>query len=414
MDILAWIDSRTLVTCKCLLSLVFSVVLLGIRRRYPYLRGTGPLALGFFLGVPSMLFLAARGTIPDFTSIVLANALGILCHLFLYQGILRFCHARGFQPVLYAASALAFAVLTYYSEVDPRIVPRILAASIVIGLARGLAAWELFRHAAGRLTMLLFATSLSLSSALSFLRILLTLHHGAPEDYLGRDPVLSVEQLVGVIIVMLDGFFALALLIGAVNDRAHEHAQLDYLTGSLNRRGIEDHLAVEVSRTRRTHSPIAILLIDIDKFKTINDVHGHAAGDEALRTVARSIASVLRPYDKLGRFGGDEFLLLLPETSTAAAMDIASRIRQAIQSVAPANKPPVLTLSIGVTHCDTYEEPIHILARADQALYQAKTEGRDRARSHPPTPSTIPRTHIPRTSLLSRVTARRRPSGLFY
>jgi diguanylate cyclase (GGDEF)-like protein len=409
-----WVDSRTLVTCRCLIAIVFTVVLYTIHRLHPYLRGAGFIALGFLCTIPSTMLAAAHGAIPAFASVVLSGLFGFLSYLFLYRGVLLFCHARGLQHALYAASATALCCLIYFSQFNDRIVPRIFATSIVFALARALTAWTLFRNASGRLTILLFAISLTLSATISLTRALLTLHHGAPQNILASDPIQTTHQVLALLVLLTDGLFYLAIFFSAANERMHDQVLLDDLTGSLNRRGVEDHLTVEVARTRRTHRPIAILLIDIDKFKTINHVHGRRAGDEVLRTVARAIASVLRPCDKLGRFGGDEFLLLLPETSTPSAMDIALRIRQAVQSIIPADRPPVLTLSIGITHCDTFEEPIHILARADQALYQAKSEGRDRARSHPPTPSTTPRIHIPRSSLLSRVTARRRPSGRTY
>ena len=134
--------------------------------------------------------------------------------------------------------------------------------------------------------------------------------------------------------------------------------------------------------------------LDLDHFKQINDMHGHAAGDEALRAAARAIGSVLRIYDKLSRYGGDEFLILLPETSGDDAMLTAGRIRSALaEALEPGNSalppPPAFTLSIGITHCNNYEEAIDILARADSALYQAKRSGRDCVRLHLPAPTAI-------------------------
>jgi diguanylate cyclase (GGDEF)-like protein len=128
----------------------------------------------------------------------------------------------------------------------------------------------------------------------------------------------------------------------------------------------------------------SLALIDIDHFKTINDTRGHAAGDDALRQVAKVISSHLRDYDYLGRFGGDEFLLILPEASYQDALKVVERIQKAIREM-PARFDHAITLSIGVTQAVPFEPVDTILARADTALYKAKQAGRDRSHALPPT-----------------------------
>jgi diguanylate cyclase (GGDEF)-like protein len=412
MHLLSWVDNRTLIVCQCIMAAVFSLVLFCIWRLYPQLRGVGSIAIGFSLGIPTAVLFALRGHIPNFFSIVVANCLIFLLYVFLYRGLLLFCQSRGYMPVFLTLAATSLAILTYYSEVHDNIIPRIVVISLTIGVARGLMAYEIYKRSAGQMHMILFAITLALFSATTLLKALITPLQGAPDNFLKNDPIQSTQLLSGILFVCIDGMFYLTMLIREVTSTIEHQAQLDFLTGTLNRRGIEEALIVEIARTRRSQRPIAVLLIDIDHFKSINDIQGHAAGDEALRLVSRSIASVLRIYDTLGRFGGDEFLLVLPETSGEPAMLIAERIREALIGMSATARIPPMTLSIGVTYFERNEEPIDIIARADAALYEAKRGGRNCSRLQPP-PNTgaasfHPHATLPRATLLSRVTARRR------
>lgn len=412
MHLLSWVDNRTLIVCQCIMAAVFSLVLFCMWRLYPHLRGVGSMALGFSLGIPTAILFALRGHIPDFLSIVVANLLILTLYVFLYRGVLLFCQSKGHMPVLLGTIAISLGVLIYFSQIHNNIVPRIFFISMTIGLARGLMAYELYNRAAGRTHMILFSVTLALFALSIILKGLVTPLQGAPDDFLKNDPLQSAQLLSGILFICINGMFYLTMLIREVTTTIEHQAQLDFLTGTLNRRGIEEALLVEIARTRRSHRPFAVMLIDIDHFKTINDVQGHAAGDEALRLAARSIASVLRIYDTLGRFGGDEFLLVLPETDGDPALLIAERIRETLIGMSATARTPPMTLSIGVTFFERNEETVDIIARADAALYQAKHAGRNCARFQPPpqSGSFLAHSHavVPRATLLSRVTSRRR------
>lgn len=153
----------------------------------------------------------------------------------------------------------------------------------------------------------------------------------------------------------------------------------DELTGILNRRGILSALGAEIARAHRHHTALAILVIDIDHFKCINDTHGHAAGDAALRAVTYDIQSSLRESDRFGRLGGDELLLVLPHLSASNAANLAERVRQSVAdlSLDMVGQLGSVTLSIGVAHLLPGEDSKAFLARADQALYHAKTQGKN-------------------------------------
>lgn len=162
--------------------------------------------------------------------------------------------------------------------------------------------------------------------------------------------------------------------------RIEELAELDELTGSLNRRSIMQALDEEIARSRRSNVPCAIALIDLDWFKRINDRFGHPAGDEALRAFAITVFANIRGIDKFGRYGGEEFLLIMPETSDNAAMRAIERLRLIVAGLdwSAISQDMSVTMSAGLAMLRPDETADSILARADQLLYQAKDMGRNR------------------------------------
>lgn len=161
--------------------------------------------------------------------------------------------------------------------------------------------------------------------------------------------------------------------------RIEELAELDALTGSLNRRCIMQALDDEIDRARRSIMPCAVALIDLDWFKRINDQFGHPVGDEALRTFAITMFANIRSIDKLGRYGGEEFLLILPETSDSAALRTVERLRKIVASLdwSAISQNMKVTMSAGLTTLRPDDTADSILARADRLLYQAKDLGRN-------------------------------------
>jgi diguanylate cyclase (GGDEF)-like protein len=160
-------------------------------------------------------------------------------------------------------------------------------------------------------------------------------------------------------------------------------ARQDPLTGLGNRRSLQQDLAVLHARSQRYGRRFAVAMCDIDRFKAYNDTHGHQAGDQALRTVAATIAQELRGGDSVYRYGGEEFLLVLPEQTPDTALVAVERVRSAVQRLAipqPAAGPDgMLTLSAGIAAFDPDEAPTaeELLQRADAALYRAKAAGRN-------------------------------------
>jgi diguanylate cyclase (GGDEF)-like protein len=169
----------------------------------------------------------------------------------------------------------------------------------------------------------------------------------------------------------------------------HQMAYSDHLTGLSNRRSLQGALEAELERSRRYRRSFAVLTLDIDHFKRINDSAGHAVGDQVLREIASRLAQHLRDTDRAARWGGEEFLILAPETDLASAHALASRLNQDIQSEPVAGLS--VTISIGVACYRDGDGIAAILSRADEALYRAKAAGRNRVmieeEPKPPTPT---------------------------
>jgi diguanylate cyclase (GGDEF)-like protein len=171
-----------------------------------------------------------------------------------------------------------------------------------------------------------------------------------------------------------------ALLTGHYRERLNVISNTDALTGLASRRRFTEALEREVARSLRYGAPLTLLLIDVDQFKRVNDQFGHAAGDRALGRVADSLRSTCRQTDLPARYGGDEFALLLPETTGEKGLQLAQRIAVALRDPAlEGPEDPPLTLSIGVAQLAPGERVAALARRADQGLYQAKSSGRNRA-----------------------------------
>lgn len=162
----------------------------------------------------------------------------------------------------------------------------------------------------------------------------------------------------------------------------HRDARTDSLTGLANRRAMQERGRVELKLAKRAAAPMSVILCDLDHFKNINDKYGHETGDGALMLVANVLRDVLRESDAIGRWGGEEFIILLPNTGTAGAREVAERLRAAIASATFDSVAEATTISLGVATSQQVDDPAVewdlLLKEADQRLYRAKHEGRNR------------------------------------
>jgi diguanylate cyclase (GGDEF)-like protein len=217
------------------------------------------------------------------------------------------------------------------------------------------------------------------------------------EEQFAKEPIYNdlSELCVAVLVTfcLASSWIALVFAFPFITllQRSLRHARLlqdsraDSKTGLLNAATWEHESAVEITRAVRTRTPLAVAMVDIDRFKTINDMYGHLLGDQVLKEIARTMTTMLRDYDLVGRFGGEEFSVLLPQTRAPEAMLIAERIRSNIAAMSIAAPGAAdgdrvhVTVSIGVAALDAGTDRTlpDLLAAADAALYRAKRCGRD-------------------------------------
>lgn len=379
MHVLELFDNWTLIACDFIVSAAFALVFFGMKRTYPSLRGINTVAISFLLGMPGTLLLASRGAMPHFVSVIVGNCFLFGAFIFLYRGILRFIGSRRSAVIPIAISCVALVVLFYFTEIQESIVARILAISITVALVRGLIALELFRKSptfTSPVAMRLFAAAMALFTAVS-VHCGIAVVHGSSARLLKSYHIGNATLLFSIVSVLCTGLFMLVLSSGELIASSRDESQKDVLSGVFNRRGIEVKLAAELKHVQRGRHKLSVALIDVDYFKSINDIQGHAAGDAALREVADTISTHLRGRDHLGRYGGDEFLLILPNTAVSMALGVTDRLNQAVSERTHTGHSLPLTLSIGLTEAIADDNAVTLIARADKALYQAKADGRN-------------------------------------
>ena len=170
----------------------------------------------------------------------------------------------------------------------------------------------------------------------------------------------------------------------ASRDRLRFEASHDAQTELFNHGAIVEMLRKEVYRSQREKTPLGVIMVDLDRFKSVNDQHGHMAGDVVLKEVARRLQSSVRPYDSVGRFGGEEFIVVAPGCGAGTAQALAERLRQCIEAepIKHHANPISITASLGVSCAGGNNGADDILRAADEALYKAKMEGRNRVVSN--------------------------------
>jgi len=381
------IDGRSLLAVVAALCVVFSIVVLALERR---IRQTMP---GLRLWAVANLFLGAaatahmlQGHVPLWVPAIVGNWTMLVGRSTAVAALRQFDR----QPVptgwLVAACGL-FMLGVAATLVWPE--PRARAMIMVGGMAL-LALWATYSLAVSAppsVSRVLTMFGMGGWGLANLWRLWTTAHlpAGAPVLNLS-DP--TVATYLGALVIM-DVFCNIGFVL-LITDRMHEWvlqlARTDHLTGALSRGALYAQAARDLQLARRQCTYTAAFIVDVDRFKTINDSHGHAAGDAILRHVAQHGQAVLRCTDLFGRYGGDEFVAILPETDLPTAASIAERLRVAVGEPVPGAAPlPCglcgVTVSIGVaavaSGCESVDE---LIAQADQALYDAKHDGRNRTR----------------------------------
>lgn len=231
----------------------------------------------------------------------------------------------------------------------------------------------------------LLAAVISLGAPLGYLLLRSLIEQRFPTvgwalDELAEDPALYAYLALGTLAV----FASLGWVLGRKEDELRRKSTTDALTGLPNRRELKARLELELGRARRYGSTVSVLVLDVDGLKAINDQWGHLRGDAALRAVADALTQSCRQADLASRYGGDEFVVLAPSTTSAEALELAERLarrlRQPLSGSGPWNAPRI---SVGIADSTAASTPESLLSAADAALYRAKAAGGDRAMVSP-------------------------------
>lgn len=360
-----------------------AAMLLGVQRHFrANVRGVLHWAMGNLVATAGIAGLALRDVAHDFFTLVLAISLLPAAQVFFYQAIKEFRDERYSLRLPWTLVVTVLLAQAWLQLVDGSLGLRVMAFSLPVSALSILCAWSLLgRHPTKR------NFGEQFTAGLFILQVVLAMGFGL-HAYLGGRSVnlfasgdmqriaLSLSE-VGLALVTF-GF--VLMIVGKLTEELNRHATRDPLTGIYNRRAFLAEAHSEFARCRRRRADLALLILDLDHFKSVNDNYGHAAGDEVLRKLVEAVSPCLRDYDVFARWGGEEFVVLLPDTPHAKAVRVAERLRQALMETPAHHAEQIIhcTLSIGVANLGEQDRSIEdLICRADHGLYAAKNAGRN-------------------------------------
>lgn len=387
-------DIRSIILGNSITNIIIILIMFLVWRNYrEKFKGLGYWVLACVLQVAGQIMLLFQGRIHDVFSVFAANLFIITAGLIFFYGMELFIQAGGRCGMFFTLLAPVIPLYYYFTFIAPKVNSRILVFSLAVILI-SLNFLYLLRYRVNKKQRDLYRPMMIvfiLLAVISTLRILLV---SGNDDRMflfsayTSDKILVLLQYMLFILLVFSLLFIInSRLLKDIGEYLSERERLvqefkrmattDGLTGIYNRMKLEPIMTAEVLRSRRYGRLMSILLIDIDHFKLVNDNYGHNIGDAVLRDVAAVLKENLRDADSLGRWGGEEFLVVAPETSTEGARKIAEKLRHAVASHKFIREIKV-TISVGVASlmADEWEEDM--VRRADEAMYVAKNSGRNR------------------------------------
>jgi len=377
-------DPRSTILLAGLMGIMMSLVLFFMRRSYPSsIRGLSEWSRAPLVAFVSTLLFAARGFLPDFATIVVANMVLFQACILYYAGSQQFLRGRSDTRAWTALNLLLGVLMFWFSSIRPDFETRLAIVTFAVTRLLVSHAMLYVRHKVpvyGMRLMIGLLLAQALVAGVRFVSVILGM---------AGSGIMEATWIQSVYLTMYS-FSVLFLSIAVVlmaTDRVHTEfeylATRDPLTGVLNRRALLDACLAEFAASHgATGRPAALLMVDLDHFKSINDRFGHQMGDAVLREAVSRMQQVIGTKGLLGRYGGEEFVVLLPHTAMADAMSIAARLKEGIDKPLPSDSPlsavGTFAVSIGVATSDGVKNVDEVLAQADEALYRAKALGRGR------------------------------------
>lgn len=384
-------DLRTLFILTVLINIIIAFIMAIYWRTQKTYAGFGYWTLANVAMTVTFSLFALKGIAPEFVTVVIANTSAVSGAFFRYAGVRFFWGAESLPHVRFhqAVVVVCALLLTYYTCIDDNIVLRLFAVSLIISgyflaTARNMikGATQGYPYEAWTLALLnLVYATLMMGRAFEWLIFPEARHLliASSMSTLYFSSILLLEVTTALLFLMLNSQRLAKNLLQMQGD-LEKLAASDMLTGLYNRRKLEEVCTAALTHARVHNRPSALLLIDLDHLKQMNDTFGHPAGDALLNTVVKTIRSQLRDQDILGRLGGDEFVVVLPATPEDAAKTFADQIRQSVQCqpFLWEDQEMAMSISVGVAalsdaDCNWQDW----LKRADTNLYQAKKGGRN-------------------------------------
>ena len=380
--IAAGMDIRTLIVVLLAQVSLLGALAIYFESRQPGTRAMGVWGAGLIVVAVGYALIAMRGAIPDLLSITVANTLLMGANLIFYRSLRIFGGKSVDDPLGLAALAATTILIYVFSEIAPNLGLRVVAVSAISGFLflrnalelRGIAPPEV------RISRRFMESVYWLVVALMVFRVAASLHSPGV-DLMAPSVSQSVFFLAVLLLTTAGSFGMFWMEIQYLHLELARQAARDSLTGMLNRRAFMAEFERELARVRRGGTVLSLAMFDLDHFKKLNDLYGHPAGDEVLRSIAATMQASIRQPDILGRYGGEEFALLMPDTDADMAMRVAGRIRVAVQmhGVEWNGRPLSITLSGGIAAFGVNGVTSDaLIAAADAALYEAKRAGRNR------------------------------------
>ena len=384
-------DLRTLFILTVLINIIIAFIMAIYWRTQKTYAGFGYWTLANVAMTITFFLFSLKGIAPEFVTVVIANTSAVSGAFFRYAGVRFFWGAESLPHLRFHQTVVAVCalLLTYYTCIDDNIVLRLFAVSLIISgyflaTARNMikGATQGYPYEAWTLALLnLVYATLMMGRAFEWLIFPEARHLliASSMSTLYFSSILLLEVTTALLFLMLNSQRLAKNLLQMQGD-LEKLAASDMLTGLYNRRKLEEVCTAALTHARVHNRPSALLLIDLDHLKQMNDTFGHPAGDALLNTVVKTIRSQLRDQDILGRLGGDEFVVVLPATPEDAAKTFADQIRQSVQCqpFLWEDQEMAMSISVGVAalsdaDCNWQDW----LKRADTNLYQAKKGGRN-------------------------------------
>ncbi|OYD85024.1 GGDEF domain-containing protein [Azospirillum brasilense] len=376
------LDTRTLVIVLVGIGVLLSIAAFLTWRAHRHITALAYWAGGALVGTVGMALVTAYGVWPPAAVVPLSNALVAATYILNWFGVRSF--AGRSIPWRFGVALLAVltAGIAWFVVATNDVTARVLIMSAGISGLSLLAALELWwmgpadrPRQAQRVTALVFLAHALFVAG----RAVLTAWGGPVDSILTPNLVQSAGFLEAILAVTAWGFGFLAMTSEKLQADLDRIGTIDPLTGAYNRRAFLKHAERELLRAQRSGAPLTLLLLDLDRFKRVNDTFGHLAGDALLRLFSETVTARLRRTDLFGRYGGEEFCLLLPDTDRNGAVTLAEALRRdvAARPLPFQGHEIAASVSIGIAPCRNGEDLDAALAAADLALYRAKRNGRN-------------------------------------